>query len=234
MKKQVSRHRDLAPFALSLEEMRGVCSSLSEEFDNPDEVSVSIDVKLPGGVRLEFESVEEMMGHPSLPDIIKEYNIRIGGKRIFDRDGKEQSLRIGYSNFLGAKATISARSEKEGWCAGVIETASSVLRKHRVWHHWVPRNFFFWMIVYPLSCFGFLLYFGWSEYKVRFDLLLISLIPAWLMCFASNRILPASAIRVREKEGFLRRYSTEIKVVAGLVSAVALTIALFKNWTFGS
>ena len=92
MQKRVWRHREIALFSLNIEELRAFCLALLEEFDNSDDVSASIEVKLPGGVCLEFESIEEMMEYPSLPDIIHEYAIRINdSKRIWSRDGGGQS-----------------------------------------------------------------------------------------------------------------------------------------------
>ena len=233
MKKRVWRHKKLAPFSLSLEEMGSVCSSLSEEFDEPDDVRISIDVNLPGGVRLEFESIEEMMGHPSLPDVINEYDIRMSNERW-------QSLSVNYPAPIYSRATVSASSEHEGWCAGVVEVASSALRKHLVWHRWIPRHFLVWLFVqllYVLSVFKV-----WPAHQIRREidspLELVVFTAVWvfsfLMCLRPELVLPAGAIRVREKEGFIHRYATQIMMGLGLITATAAIIDLFKLWIFGS
>ena len=235
MKKQVWRHEELAPFSLNIEELRAFCLALSEEFDDPEDVSISIEVKLPGGVSLEFESVEEMVGEMtggdslvSTPDVIHDYTIQIRG------EGRYISIECRSWN---PKATISVRSEREGWCAGMIEAVSSALRKHRVWYRWIPRRSF-WGFV-SLLPFIYVIWRGlvfqdWTHSLLEWAGFAAIYLFGHLMITVQERIHTAGAIRVREKEGFLRRRSTELKVIAALISAVALTIALFKNWTFGS
>ena len=226
MKKQVWRHKELARFSLNIEELRAFCSALSQEFDKPDDVSVSVHMKLPGGVSLKFESIEEMVEemagpHSSTPDVINNYTIRI--------HGGEQYVSIGCRPWE-SRATISVSSEKEGWCAGVVEAASSAMRKHQVWHRWIPR-WSFWALVCLIPVIYLFWKGRWDETVSLFELVGIVAIylVGYRMIFLEERIFPVGAIRVREKENFIRRNSTEITVVIGLIGAVALIIRLFTH-----
>lgn len=223
MKKQVWRHKELARFSLNIEELWGVCSSLAEEFDDLDEIRISIEVKLPGGVRLEFESIDEMMEYPSLPDVINEYEISILGN--------EQYLNIECRPW-NSKVSIVARSEKEGWCAGIIEKTSSTLRKHRVWHYWVPHwRFWAFISVIPPS------YIVLKSFIFRdMGFSLVELVGAhavyllsFLIMFVRERILPTRAIRVKEKDGFIHCHATEITVIVGLITAIISIIGFLKS-----
>lgn len=233
MKKQVWRDKKLAPFSLNIEELRALCLVLSEEFDEPDGVRISIEVNLPSGVRLEFESVEEMAEYPSLPNVINEYEIWI--------NGKGQSLKIECRPWE-SKVNISVNSEKEAWCTGVIEAVSSALRKYRIWHRWIPHRFF-WIFIY---CIPFIDFY-WKGLVFRdvdsallfcllFGVVMLVTLVFWgrRIIFVKGRILPTGAIRVREKEGFIRCHSTQIMMALGLITAVAAIINVFKPWIFGS
>ena len=229
MERSISRYKKIAPFSLNLEEMKNLCSELYKEFDNPSDVDISVNVELPGGVNLRFESIEEMMSYPSLPDVINEYGIRM-------KDLK-QEFSLDYPGFLSSKASISARSEKEVWCAGMIQTATSALRKHRVWHYWIPRNPILWASVgFFLILYLFFLgsFSGWHTFLKQISSPLgwgctAMIIICGIFVFrAPNRIFPTGAIRVKNKEDFLNRHSVKAMLLFGLIAAIGAIVTVIN------
>ena len=231
MERSISRYKKIAPFSLNLEEMKNLCSELSKEFDNPSDVHISVNVELPGGVNLRFESIEEMMRYPSLPDVINEYGITM--------EDLKQEFSLDYPGFLSSKASISARSEKEVWCAGMIQTATSALRKHRVWHYWIPRNPILWASVgffLILYLFFLTLFFGWHAFWQQISspfgwgcaatIILCSAFMFW----TPNSIFPTGEIRVKEKESLIRRYYPELTVLITLVGILVTIIIGLLNF----
>lgn len=233
MKRSISRDKKIAPFSLNLEDLKKLCSELSKEFDNPNDVYISIDVDLPGGVNLQFNSIEEMTGYQSLPDVIDEYEITINDEK------REFSLR--YPGYFSSKASISTRSEKEVWCIGMIEKAVSALRKHRVWHYWIPRNPFLWASIgiFFILYLIFLNQFSgqdafWELISTPFGWGCVAtiILCSAFMNWTPNNIFPTGEIRMKEKESFMRRHYQELTVLsalAGILVTIIIGLLNFKR-----
>ena len=175
MDRTVSRDKKLAPFSLNLEDLKKLCTELSKEFDNPNDVYISVRVNLSGGVSLRFERIEEMIGYQSLPNVIDEYEITI-------KDEKRE-LSLMNEGFFSSKARISARSEKEVWCTGMIDTAASILSRYRTWYHLIPRNPIYWFlfIVFFLLLFCLTLYYQCLKDGLIYTVNLQMLLALWVL-----------------------------------------------------
>lgn len=144
MTRSVSRSHHLDPFSLDLCELRTFCAKISERFDGNNRLDIS--VHLPDEI-LRFKTVEEMIGYDYLPDTIYHYMIR------FSDYESGNSCDIHCSDISCLRCTISATADNEGWCADVVETAISFLRKFRTWYFFLFRRAFvtFLALIVPLT-----------------------------------------------------------------------------------
>ena len=231
MRKEVIRWRKLLPFSLNLEEFNRFFIDLLNEFENPNDVEFSVAIELPRGVSWKFDSIEEMVEYQSLPDVIDNYRITmIDLKRYF-------YFSMEYSGGV-QRATITASAKKEAWCAGIIDAASSALRKHRVWYYWI-RNPFFLIPVYFVWIFFSLLWlsslgWGWPfpqeqiserlKWVVEFAMLVFLAFMFW----EAKAKLPLGAIRVKQQESFINRHYPKAVLLFGLIGAIGAIVTVIN------
>ena len=125
MKREISREKNVDAFSINLDELERFCKKIASRFPQSDDVSFSINVDLENE-RLTFDSVDELKEFDELSKSINSFHIfflsRSFNKNIHLRSSRFSLLGLG-------QASISATANSEGWCADVIETAVSILKK---------------------------------------------------------------------------------------------------------
>ena len=131
MKRTFWRKKRLDAFMLDINDFERLWAKLLAQFDNPKGVSVSFEVELREE-KFTFQNIKEIKRCSELSDSITEYSLRLIQDDRFLRLDSEDNSSFGHK-----RATIWATGDNVGWCAGVIETSVSFLRKYRVWYRWI-------------------------------------------------------------------------------------------------
>jgi len=229
VKKQVNRERKLPAFSLSTGELEVLWSRLRKLFDDPADIYVRIQIRLPSE-QLEFANFEELKQYPHLPSRVTNFDIWLSQN--------ERHITIRSQWRLGSRATVSATAESEAWCAGAIETVFSFVQSYKLWYSWFLSTPVFWVLnlmanapvvalmstgdrlerVHPfLAEHPVVVFIGWPG--AFFTLLLL-----W---FANERLLPSAVIRISDSEGFVRKHAVELQLTLAAVSIIVVVIGWF-------
>lgn len=133
MTRKVSRSRHIDPYSIDLSALGAFCERLSTRFDGTS--SISITIKTPDE-EFSFEEVAEMYNCNDLPETIHKFQIHISSEDYGN------SCFVYSPDDGGHRCTISANADNQGWCADVIETAVSFLKRYRTWYFFVFRPSF--------------------------------------------------------------------------------------------
>ena len=228
MERTFRREKKLDEFVLDSSDFESLWVKLSAQFDNPDDMSASFEIKLQGET-LKFRSIEEIEQCLELPDIIAQYSLTL------IQDNRYVSLKSEDSLDVRERAVIRVAADDVGWCAGVIETAVLFLRKYRVWYRWIYSSIakFILAVTVAIVCVPGAIYELLETGETKMQAILISvLLPVssmstyWFLGFLTKRLLPANAIRTSEKESFLRRRGTELVLIFTVIGVVIAAISL--------
>lgn len=221
MKREVKRERALPAFSIGIGELEVLCKRLTEQFEKPEDVYVSIDITLPSE-SLEFKGVEELKQYSTLRGRITKFRL------WFSQGGRNVSIRS--SSFLGSQPEVSATAETEAWCAGALETVSAFIQSNKLWYHWfvsAPIGWIFFIFAnIPNIAFLFLPK-GQSLDKPVFAGWLAITISLAMLYFFRARLLPSSVIVVTSEEGFVRRNAAELSLLVAIASAVLTVVGWF-------
>ena len=223
MKREVQRERGLPAFSVGIGELEVLCKRMSEQFEKPEDVYISIHLTLPSE-SLEFKSIEELKQYSALRGQITKFRL------WFSQGGRHVSIRSGSS--FGSRPEISATAETEAWCAGAIETVYSFIQSNKLWYHWfvsAPIGWIFFVFANIPSIALLLLPKGQSLETQVFAGWLAITVTLGILYFSRARLLPSSVIVVTREEGFVRRNAAELSLLVAIVSA-ALTVI---GWFFG-
>ena len=231
MERTFRREKRLDAFMLDINDFERLWTKLLEQFDDPRGVSVSFKIELKGET-LTFQNIKEIKRCSELPDNITKYSLYLS------QDDRFLHLESEYFSYGHRRATIWATGDNVGWCAGVIETAVSFLRKYRVWYRWIYSDLAKSIMSFTVAVIVMALFYKSLE-KVEIGispsivglLRVVSLLSIhwsifWILNFLTKQILPANVIRTSEKEGFIRRRGTEIVLILTVISVVIAAITL--------
>ena len=221
MKREVRRERALPAFSVGIGELEVLYRRLIDQFDNPEDVYVIIELTLPSE-SLEFRSIEELRQYSDLRGRITKFRL------WFSQGGRHVSIRS--SSLLGSRPEVSASAETEAWCAGAIETVSSFIQSNRLWYHWfvsAPIGWIFFIFANIPTIARLLLSKGQSLEKPVFVGWLAVTITLGILYFARAKLLPSSVIVVTREEDFIRRNAAELSLLVAIVSAVLTVIGWF-------
>ena len=232
MKRTFRRKKRLDAFMLDINDFERLWAKLLAQFDNPKGVSVSFEVELQEET-FTFQNIKEIKRCSELSDSITKYSLCLIQDGRFLRLESEDNSSFGHK-----RATIWATGDNVGWCAGVIETSVSFLRKYRVWYRWIYSDLAKFITSFTLAvviiafCYkplekieiGISPSIVWLVWFVSVPSLHWSI--SWLLNFLTKRILPANVIRTSEKEKFIRRRGTEIVLILTVISVIIAAITL--------
>lgn len=231
MERTFRRTKRLDAFMLDINDFERLWAKLLEQFDNPKGVSVSFEVELQEE-KFTFQNIKEIKRCSELPDSITKYSLSLM------QDGRFLRLDSEGFSYGHKRATIWATGDNVGWCAGVIETAVSFLRKYRVWYRWIYSDLAKFIMSFTLAvvvtafCYKSLekVEIGISPSIVGLlwfvSVLSIHWSIYWFLNFLTKQILPANVIKTSEKEEFIRRRGTEIVLILTVISVVIAAITL--------
>ena len=132
MKRNVTKQKSFSPFIINLNELGNLCSKLAKEFDDENNVRTYIEVKLPGE-SLSFDSTEDFKNYDRPQRRLRKFSICMSqGDNYF----------LINKGVLQGDYHIYSSSNKDSWCAGVIEVADKFMRDHRVWYFFVHKLIF--------------------------------------------------------------------------------------------
>ena len=231
MERTFRREKELDEFVLHINDWERLWTKLLEQFDDPKDVSVSFKIELQGETLI-FQNIKEMKKCSELPDSIAKYSLSLS------QDDRFLLLKSESFSYGHERATIWATDNNVGWCAGVLETTVSFLRKYRVWYRWIYSDLVRFIMSFTLA--GFIIvFYRESLEKVEIGispsiLLSVSFISIhwsiyWLLNFVTKRLLPANVIRTSEKEGFIRRRGTEIVLIFTVIGVIIAAITLLMQ-----
>jgi len=225
MKRSVRRDESLPAFKCDVPALGTAIASLLEQFSDGDP-RLSIQVSL-GHEELSFVSTDEILAvASSLPSTV--YDVTI---LVFDSSNGRQryaSLTARYDDSL----SISAKAESEAWCAGVTEVIRAFAVRHRRWYgalrSWVVWAAAIMMTIGPLFVPSVakrpVSSLGWADVPW-----FVTLGALWALSFGYRRVFRPFTLVVRHDESWMRKYATEITVIAALISAAAAVIALTQR-----
>ncbi|HHQ4581367.1 hypothetical protein ACK33C_08900 [Aeromonas hydrophila] len=221
MKREVKRERTLPAFSMGIGELEVLCKRLTEQFENPEDVYISIDITLPSE-SLEFKGVEELKQYSALRGRITKFRL------WFSQGGRHVS--IWSSSFFGSLPEVGATAETEAWCAGAIETVNAFIQSNKLWYHWFVSAPIGWILFIFANIPSIVLLFlpqGQSLDKSVFAGWLAITISLAILYFFRARLLPSSVIVVTREESFVRRNAAELSLVVAIASAVLTVVGWF-------
>lgn len=134
MIRQVSQDRLVDPYSLDIDELRAFSEKVSARFDGPYRVRITV---MASNEEFKFDGVEEMYDCRDLPDYMHKFRM------YFSSKDSDHSCFVFSSDEGCHRCGLSAQADSEGWCADVIETAASLLQRHRTWYFFLFRPSFF-------------------------------------------------------------------------------------------
>ena len=138
---RVMKARDLPAHSMTIDKLAEICRVLIQRFGNEEETKCLIVLITKNGA-LGFESVEELVRNKSkIRDSIQKYAIELEG---YQSKNGLQTVKIlpAYSKDNSQlKASITAFSGNEGWCADIIATALTEFSRYKLRLNWAYSDF---------------------------------------------------------------------------------------------
>ena len=226
MTRKVSRSRHVDPYSIDLGALDAFCERISARFDGSSGINITI--KAPDE-EFDFEDVAEMYNCNDLPETIHKFQIH------FLSEDYGNSCFVYSPDDGGHRCTISANADNEGWCADVIETAASFLKRHRTWYFFVFRPSFLIALgfLFPLLVYVFTRLIGIINGDAS-DLVgtlvagLVTEMSLFVPFFISSRLSPPTATISRTERGtsWPRRYQLLMLLVGSLTALAAVIAAI--------
>lgn len=235
MKRSIAREKRLPAFKIDSSEFCLLVDKLIATFPDPKTVHQSIDVNVSEQETLSFKNTSEFQSCAILPESITRFYIYLS------QDSQSIILR---SSEYGT-GSVHANGESEAWCAGAVEVTLSFLNQHKAWYHimaaqpsivralilsiftisaLVAAISLFSALITPIQCLE-------KPMSVSASVGVIPLSIIFTIILANqNRFLPSARVVVRRKEGFIRRHSTEIMLMASLIGLMLELFNIFAKY----
>jgi len=210
MKRSFEREAKLTAFRCDLATLESFVTDLCIEF-SPDKPRISINI----------DSFEEIKALEMLPASIVTFSIVLSNYK----EGNSRYIYLGKATY---KPYIKAKSSSEAWCAGIVEKTKRFAQSNRPWYWfispWIPYSLMLLCaLILSYSGIGMIVskQLGTMKTASKLVTVLISLLLAGYLFFAYERIFSPIVLLVRSEESWIKKHSTEITIVAAIVSALA-------------
>jgi len=226
MQRKVKIYKKLPSFSMNIDELEQLLKRFMALFDSSQSVNISIEIVLSQET-IEFTSVSELREFDELPNKINELYIRLS------QNDKYLSIRDhGISNY---QVYVSAKNVGgEAWCTGASQLVHKKINSHRTWYSWLKSMsmaiyfsifvFIHWLLNY--------FYLSWPEqyqkYNTAIDLIWGA---TWIFTIflfiinTSNRFFPNAVLKIKDTDGFIRRYYQEITAIL-LVASILIPLVV--------
>ena len=223
MRREIEKDAILNPTSCDLPEfgslLRAVVAAFGASLPVP-----SIKVSLPGEV-LEFDDIDDLLESADrLPSRIT--NISVGFIDHALDDSRSCWIRVWFGYLR-----VSASGTDPVWCAGVVDLARDFAQRHSRWYSYAIRRILrilsYFLIGFVVVGAGKIAWRNLDAPTIALALAVLAAIAAVLGAYIfDDRLFPSVSISVRQEPSFLKRYQTEITVIAAAVSAVAAFLAI--------
>jgi hypothetical protein len=220
MKNTFNHSSYLPSFRCDTQSLESLVNALLAMFGG-DDLRYSIDILLQGQ-SLGFDSFEAVRQCTVLPSEVRSFSLWISSDTDFDRS---------YWFLVNptGKSYVKAEGHSIDWCTGLVGATVAFAQRHRAWY--APLQ------AWPLSLFfvatGFApLLLSLLNIRILTSLLprtlyVISLILLFYLSNKQTSIFPCGVLIIRKENNWLKRYNTEIMVVATVATAIATFLAAF-------
>ncbi|HFG2033321.1 TPA: hypothetical protein ACGF6P_003471, partial [Vibrio cholerae] len=225
MRRELNRDKNLPSFSLTVGDLELLWNRVSGLFGD-GEVYRRITVEL-SSERLEFEDIEELKNYTHLPDEITNFSLSFSLLR-----GENKGVRVSQRGVLSNLSYVTAYADNEAWCAGAIETVYSLVNSNRVWYSWfntAPIGYILWFLFLIPSIFpalmpddhkyGSVVWLGW----------LVTVSTIGFLYVFKNKLLPSSVLKIRERNSFIRRNTSELSLILALSSLLTTILGLYLS-----
>lgn len=226
MKRQVTRTKILPAYRLDKAEIGVLWVRIVNLFNDAYPIYCNLSIELTTET-LNFFSFEEFEACIDLPPKITKFSFR------FAQDERNISIQEGFL-LLDSRPQVSANGETESWCAGAVETVYTFISQHKAPYDWFIRAPLGWMLAL-LACGtvpGLILLTTFILPELRVPHFALS---SWLALVVTLGILyilrdslfPITIITIRETNGYMQRFATELTITIAFLSVILTVIGWF-------
>ena len=223
MERRIVRNKTLPSFSIDIAELELLISKITSEFNADDELHTSITIKL-SNVELRFSSVAELRVSTELPDKINDLKLYMAsrGKTVLLLPSLAGTM---FASFAGPYV-VSAESDSEAWCAGMVDVISTTAHKNKALYSMINKIPF--LPILFVAIFMLFMIPDDSFQKIDKNTLAIPLSLFLLLYQIKLKLFLPFTLKIKSSESIIRRFAPELALIFALVGCIAGVAALFK------
>jgi len=214
MNQSFHKKAKLKPMQCSLSAFELFINEATASFDK-DKIYINISIKFEGH-DVDFESYDDFYTHISeLPDHI--YKLSLSINEYTTENRKSFRLNTDYGS-----NTVNIETNSLSNSAGLLEISKLFNRQNKAWHSTLSEWHFYFISMILFWHKPLIAVFGIEnnpEYT-SYTLYLVAVI-TFIMSMSYKRLFPNFKLILRNKETFIKKYSTEIMVASTIIGAIA-------------